>query len=101
MVKHTACSVIQVMSDSFVTLWTVACQAPLSRRFSRQEYESGLPFPTPGDLPDPETEPASPALSGRFFTSEPLGSLEHTQKIKKKKKKNLCPEALPSNSNLY
>ena len=53
------------MSDSFVTPWTVAPQAPLSMKFFRQEYWSGLPFPSPGDLPDPGTEPmaaASPAL---------------------------------------
>ena len=50
-----------VMSDS-VTPWTVACQIPLCMEFSRQEYWSGLPFPSPGDLPDPGTEPASPAL---------------------------------------
>ena len=43
----------------FVTLWTVACQTPLFMEFSRQEYWSGLPFPSPGDLPDPGTEPAS------------------------------------------
>ena len=43
----------------FVTLWTIACQAPLSMGFSRQEYWSKLPFPTPGDLPDPGTEPSS------------------------------------------
>ena len=58
------------MSDS-VTLRTVAGQAPLSMGFIRQEYWSGLPFPTPGDLPDPGSEPASPvspALAGRFFT---------------------------------
>ena len=41
------------MSDSFATLWIVACQAPLSMGFSRQEYWSGLPFPSPGNLPDP------------------------------------------------
>ena len=46
----------------FVTLWTVACQAPLSMGFSRQEYWSGLPYPAPGDLPDPVIEPESPAL---------------------------------------
>ena len=57
----------------FVTQWTVACQAPLSLGFSRQEYWSGLPFPPPGDLPYPETEPVSPALAGRFFTTEPPG----------------------------
>ena len=46
----------------FATLWTVAYQAPLSMGFSRQEYLSGSPFPSPGDLPDPGTEPGSPAL---------------------------------------
>ena len=51
-----ACSVI---SDSFATPWTIACQAPLSMRFPRQEYWSGLPFPSPGDLRDPEIEPGS------------------------------------------
>ena len=49
------------MSDS-VTPWTVAHQAPPSMGFSRQEYWSGLPFPSPGDLPDPRIEPRSPAL---------------------------------------
>ena len=46
----------------FATLWTVARQAPLSMGFSRQEYWSGLPFPSPGDLPDPGIEPGSPTL---------------------------------------
>ena len=46
----------------FATPWTIACQAPLSMEFSRQEYWSGLPFPTPGDLPNPGIEPRSPAL---------------------------------------
>ena len=52
-------------------LWTIAHQAPLSTGFSRQGYRSGLPFPTPGDLPDPGIEPASltySALAGEFFT---------------------------------
>ena len=53
----------------FVTLWTVACQAPLSMEFPRQKYWSGLPFPPPGDLPDPGTEPAALALAGRFLTT--------------------------------
>ena len=48
--------------------WTVAHQAPLSMNFSRQEYRSGLPFPTPGDL-NPGIEPVSPALAGGFFTT--------------------------------
>ena len=61
------------MSDFLVTPWTVARQAPLSMEFSRQEYLSGLPFPSLGDLPDPGIESVSPALAGRFFTSEPPG----------------------------
>ena len=63
-----ACS---VMSDS-VTSQAVAHQAPLSMEFSRQEYWSGLPFPSPGGLPDPGIEPTSlksPALASGFFTS--------------------------------
>ena len=66
------CYVASVMSDC-VTPWTVACQAPLSMGFSRQEDWSGLPFPSPGDLPHPGIKPASltssPALAGRFFTT--------------------------------
>ena len=46
----------------FVTPWTVACQAPLSMGFPRQEYWSGLPFPSPGDLPSPGIEPTSPVF---------------------------------------
>ena len=57
----------------FVTPWTVACQAPLSMAFHRQEYWSGLPFPPPGDLPDPGIKPRSPPLAGGFFTTEPPG----------------------------
>ena len=63
----------------FVTLWTVAHQAPLSMGFCRQEYWSGLLCPSPGDLPDPGIEPESlmsPALAGGFFTtSATLGAL--------------------------
>ena len=61
------------MSNSFAIPWTVARQAPLSISFLRQEYCSGLPFPSPGDLPDPGIKPASPALAGRFFITEPPG----------------------------
>ena len=53
--------------------WTVACQAPLSMGFSRQEHWSGLPFPSPGDLPDPGIEHGSPALQAGSLPSEPLG----------------------------
>ena len=68
-----ACQVASVMSN---TLWPyglyIACQAPLSMGFSRQEYQSGLPCPPPRDLPNPGMEPTSltsPALAGRFFTT--------------------------------
>ena len=60
----------------FAVQWTVACQAPLSIGFSRQKYWSGLPCPTPGDLPDPGIEPASltsPALAGSFLPLAPPG----------------------------
>ena len=60
----------------FVTPWTVARQVPPSMGFSRQEYWSGLPFPSPGDLPDPgvgSTSSVSPSLAGRFYTTEARG----------------------------
>ena len=63
------------MPDS-VSLWTVVHQAPLSMGFSKLEYWSGLPFLTPGHLPDPGIEPESPAslaLAGGIFTTEPMG----------------------------
>ena len=62
-----------VMSDSFVTPWTVPGQAPLSMGFSRQEEWNGLPLPSPGDLPNPGIKPMSPALTGRLFTIESPG----------------------------
>ena len=55
------------------TPWTIARQAPPSMGFSRQEYWSGLPFPSPGDLPDLGIEPRSPALQADALTSEPPG----------------------------
>ena len=58
----------------FVTPWTLARQAPLSMEFSRQEYWSGLPFPSPGDLPNPGIEPRSPALQVDSLPSEPPGT---------------------------
>ena len=57
----------------FATPWTVAHRAPPSMGFSRQEYWSGLPFPSPGDFPDPGIEPRSPALQANALTSEPDG----------------------------
>ena len=69
-----------------MTPWTVvACQAPLSTGFSWQEYWSGLPFFSPGDLPDPGIEPRSPALQADSLPSEPPGK---PKVLKKKKNKN-------------
>ena len=59
----------------FETPWTVTYQAPHSMGFSREECWSGLPFPSPGDLPDPGIEPRSPALQADALTSEPPGKL--------------------------
>ena len=68
----------------FVTLWTIDCQAVLSMAFSRQEYWSGLPFPPPGDLPNPgiqPTSPASPALQADSLPLSHYGSVgKHTKK---------------------
>ena len=63
MPKSTVCSVV----SNSASPWTIAHQAPLSMEFSRQEYWHGLPFPTPGNLPDTAIEPASPALASGFF----------------------------------
>ena len=71
------------MSDSFATLWIVAHQALPSIGFCRQEYWSGLPFPSPGGLLDPRIEPASSTLAGKFFTTEPPGKPLSTLKRKK------------------
>ena len=65
--------------------WAIICQAPLSLGFSRTEYWSGLPLPPPGNPLDPGIKPGSPALAGRFFTTEPSrkpleGSLSHLLK---------------------
>ena len=74
-----ACSVTSVMSDFFSTLWTGAHQAPLPMEFSRQEYWSGFPCPSPGDLPNPGIEPGSPvsqwiliSMHANFYTSKIL-----------------------------
>ena len=72
---QNVCVGCSVMSDS-ATPWTVAHQALLSMGFSRQEYWSGLPFLSPGDLPNPGIKPAFPVsstLAGEFFTTEPSG----------------------------
>ena len=68
------CAQLLCLSQLFATVWTIAHQAPLSKEFSRQKFWSGLPLPTPGDLPDLGIKPvslASPALAGGFFTIAP------------------------------
>ena len=77
-----------VMSNSFVTPWTAAHQSPLYVEFSKQEYWSGLPFPPPGDFPNPGIEPvspASPALAGRLFIII-WDALKSTYSVKTNKK---------------
>ena len=65
------CASAQLLScvRLFAYLWTVACQAPLSMGFPRQEYWSGVSFPSPGSLPHPGIEPRSPELTNRFLTT--------------------------------
>ena len=71
------CLVAKVVSDSFATLWTVDGQVLLSMGLPRREYWSGMPFPSPGDLSDPEIKSSSLALAGGFFTTEPPGEVNH------------------------
>ena len=65
----------------FATPWTIAHQAPVSMGFSRQEYWSALPFPSPGDLPNPGIKPRSPALQADALTSEPPTLKKRTRQI--------------------
>ena len=67
----------------FATPWTVAYQPPLSMGFSRQEYCSGLPIPSPGDLPNPGIKPRSPALWADALLSEPPGNLKSLSSFQK------------------
>ena len=66
-----ACCLVVQLCPTLCTPWTAARQAPLSIGFPRQEYWSGLPFPSPGDLPDPGIEPGSPALQAGSLPLEP------------------------------
>jgi len=77
--------------------WTIDCQGPLSVGFIRQEYWSGLPFPPPGDLPNPGIEPESPAplaLAGRFFTTAPPGNHTWLGVFLQCHPQDPCPQAL-------
>ena len=76
----------------FMTPWTVAHQVPLSVRFSRHEYWSGLPFPSPRDFPDPGIEPMSlesPALAGGFFTTSATWEAQRVDSTEGKKKEKV------------
>ena len=75
----------------FATPWTVAYQASPSMGFSRQEYWSGLPFPSPGDLPDPGIEPGSPALEAGALTSEPPETTQFCKAIQFSSVAQSCP----------
>ena len=80
-----------LVTQSYLTLvnpWTVACQAPVSMKFSRQEYWRGLPFPSPEDLPDPGIEPRSPALPVDKDFILKVGSRESPNPLKKRKHLN-------------
>ena len=70
---HMCSERVKVSVQLFETPWTVACQAPLSMEFSRPEYQSGYPFPSPGDLPNPGMETRSPALRADSLPAEPQG----------------------------
>ena len=71
--SNCMCACVLSNASLFATPWNVAHQTPLSMGFFRQEYWTEVPFPSPGDLPNPGTEPTSPALTGWFFTAEPPG----------------------------
>ena len=79
----------------FATPWTIAYQAPPSMGFSRQEYWSGLLFPSPGDLPNPGIKPRSPALEADALTSEPPGkpiTMEPLKGEKSGSRNRACPD---------
>ena len=96
-IRQKPCILQALVIQSCSTLcnpWTVAHQAPLSIGFFRQEYWSRLPFPSPGDLPDPEIEPGSPALQADSLPSEPPGKPIHITKelqiLGSQKEKSQC-----------
>ena len=80
----------QVISNSFVTPWTIAQQALPSMGFPRQEYWSELPFPSPPDLQDPGIKPWSHALAGEFFTTEATKYIVYSTIRKKERNNAIC-----------
>ena len=88
-----------VVLDSFAILWTAACQTPLSIGFPRQEYGNKVPFPNPGDLPDPGIQPASPGLLHWQMDSLPLApSGKPLRKGNQVLRRNLFTSILPKAS---
>ena len=75
LIEMIGCGLVPKLCPTPVIPWTVACWAPLSMGFSRQEYWSGLPFPPPGDLPDPGIKPGSPVLQADSLSTKPPGKL--------------------------
>ena len=97
---HQSLSCVQL----FVTLWSVAGQAPLSMEFSRQEYQSGLPIPSPGDLFNPGIEPMSPTLQADSLMSKPSGKpyfLSHVQLFATQTVAHQVPLSLESSRQEY
>ena len=80
-ISYTHGGLVAKLCLTLVTPWTIACQAPLSSRFSRQEYWSGLPFPSPGGLPDPGIEHGSPAVQADCLLTELQGKPYHIHNI--------------------
>ena len=80
----------------FATPWTGTCQAPLSMGFSRQEYWSGLPFPSPGNLPNPGIEPRYPALQVDALLSEPPGTQSQIHPASRLDQATLLPASCSS-----
>ena len=73
MLAHCWFGLVAKLCSTFATPWTVACRVPLSMGFSRQEYWSGLSFPSPGGLPNTEIKPGSPALQADSLPTELRG----------------------------
>ena len=84
---HCCCPVTKsFIFNSFETAWTIAYQAPRSMGFCRQEYWSGLPFPSPGNLCDLGIEPTSPTLADKFFTTVLIQEAQKNMSKREKRK---------------
>ena len=98
------CGLVTKLSPTLVTPWTVARQAPLSIGFSKHEYWSGLPFPFPGDLPNPGIKPGSPALQADFFLPTELPGkpkCEHLRDTKSSIKQHFPNSQLSCYKSIY